>query len=91
MKEYWYLREGDFRPEPVETICKNRNQSREEVLRFLSQNGNLFYTARAAEVAASVVRSCLLFQPWGKRIKEFHVVIDTSPEPSGQTFEVEEF
>lgn len=79
MQEYWYLREGDFRPERVDVICQKRQESREEVLDYLYQHGNLFRSAGTAEMASSFIRSYLLSRPWNKVIKEFHVVFDTTP------------
>ena len=59
MKEYWYLREGDFRPEPIESICKSWHRSRRSIVEFLSQNGNIFKSKEAAEEASHVVRAAL--------------------------------
>lgn len=60
MKEYWYLREGDFRPEPIESICKSWHRSRRSIVEFLSQNGNIFTTRKDAEEASRVVRAALI-------------------------------
>lgn len=60
MKEYWYLREGDFRPEPIDTICKNWHRSRRSIVEFLSQNGNILMSKESAEEASRVVRAALI-------------------------------
>lgn len=60
MKEYWYLREGDFRPESIDTIYKNWHRSRRSIVEFLSQNGNIFTSRNDAEEASRVVRAALI-------------------------------
>lgn len=59
-KEYWYLREGDFRPEPIESICNSWHRSRRNIVEFLSQNGNIFTSRKDAEEASRVVRAALI-------------------------------
>lgn len=59
-KEYWYLREGDFRPEPIESICKSWHRSRRSIVEFLSQNGNIFTSRKEAEEASRIVRAALI-------------------------------
>ncbi len=60
MKEYWYLREGDFRPERIDVICESWHRSRRSVVEFLSENGNIFMSKDSAEEASRVVRAALI-------------------------------
>ena len=79
MKEYWYLREGDFRPERIEVMCKNWHRSRRSIVEFLSENGNIFTSKAEAEAASAFIRSSLIgFQPWKRRIAEIHIAFDCS-------------
>lgn len=77
MKEYWYLRDGDFLPEKIETLCDNWNRSRMSIIEFLSQNNNLFASRDDALVASNVVRAVLksLQEPPG-RLSEIHIDVD---------------
>lgn len=59
MEELYYLREGDFLPEPIESICKSWHRCRANMIEFLSENNNLFYSKEEAMAASRAVRSLL--------------------------------
>lgn len=59
MKEYWYLREGDFLPERIESLCNNWKRSRESIIRFLSESANIFSSKEDALAAYQAVRTVL--------------------------------
>lgn len=60
MKEYWYLREGDFLPEQIDSICKSWKQSRRSIVEFLSASANIFTSREDAEEASRIVRAALI-------------------------------
>lgn len=77
MKEYWYLREGDFLPEPIDSLCKSWHRSRHSIVDFLSKNGNIFINKEAAEAASRVVRSSLIaHQAQQGRLAEIRIAVD---------------
>ena len=53
----WYLREGDFLPERVESFCQTWKREREFAIKFLAGSCNLFSSKEEAEVA---IRSILI-------------------------------
>lgn len=59
MENLYYLREGDFLPEPIESICKSRHRFRENMIEFLYENNNLFDSKEEADEASRAVRSLL--------------------------------
>lgn len=59
MKDYWYLREGDFLPEPVSSICDSWHRSQEAMIEFLSQRGNIFTSRQEAQEASDAVLATL--------------------------------
>lgn len=59
MEELYYLREGDFLPEPIESICKSWHRFRENMIEFLYENNNLFDSKEDANEASRAVRSVL--------------------------------
>lgn len=59
MEELYYLREGDFLPEPIESICKSWHRFRENMVEFLYENNNLFASKEEAMEASRAVRSLL--------------------------------
>lgn len=59
MEELYYLRDGDFLPEPIESICKSWHRCRKNMIEFLSENNNLFYSKEEAMEASRAVRSLL--------------------------------
>ena len=59
MEELYYLREGDFLPEPIESICKSWHRGRKSMIEFLSENNNLFTSKEEAMEASRAVRSLL--------------------------------
>ena len=77
MQEYWYLREGDFRPEKIDELCRSWKRSRRSIVEFLSQNGNVFTTKEAAEEASHVVRAALIsHQELRGRVSEIRIAVD---------------
>ena len=57
---YWYLREGDFLPEPIESMCESWHRSRGSVVEFLSECGNIFTSMEEAAEASRAVRAALI-------------------------------
>lgn len=83
MKEYWYLREGDFLPEKIETLCDNWKRSRKTIIEFLSQNGNIFQSRKSADMASQAVRNTLIaHQAQIGRLSGIHIDVD-NPECVG--------
>lgn len=83
MKEYWYLREGDFLPEKIETLCDNWKRSRETIIKFLSQNGNIFPSRNSADMASQAVRNALIaHQVQTGHLSGIHIDVD-NPECVG--------
>ena len=69
MKEYWYLREGDFLPEPIDSICKSWKWSRHSIVEFLSASANIFTSREEAEEASRIVRAALIaYRSDGKNV-----------------------
>ena len=59
MEELYYLREGDFLPEPIESICKSWHRCRANMIEFLSECNNLFASKEEANEASRAIRSVL--------------------------------
>lgn len=59
MEELYYLREGDFLPEPIGSICKSWHRCRANMIEFLSESNNLFASKEEANEASRAVRSPL--------------------------------
>ena len=59
MEELYYLREGDFLPEQIESICKSWHRCLDNMIEFLSENNNLFASKEEAMEASRAVRSLL--------------------------------
>ena len=80
MKKYWYLREGDFLPEEIESLCRSWKRSRESIIEFLSRHGNIFPSRESAEAASKVVRGALIAHQVqsGLRVR-IHIDVD-NPE-----------
>ncbi len=80
MKEYWYLREGDFLPESIDSICKSWKRSRHFVVEFLSKNANVFTSREDAEKASHVVRAALIsHQALQGHLAEIRTAVDIPP------------
>lgn len=56
--DYWYLREGDFRPEPVKGIF-NGNGCCKKFIEEMKDLGNLFPTREEAAKASDDIRAYL--------------------------------
>lgn len=77
MKQYWYLREGDFLPEPIDTICNNWHKSRHSIVEFLSSNANVFTSREDAVKASLAVRSALIaHQALQGQLEEIRIAVD---------------
>lgn len=77
MKEYWYLREGDFLPERIDSLCKDWHKSRRSIVEFLSESGNIFTSREDANAASCEVRAALIaHQVRQGRISEIHIGVD---------------
>ena len=84
MKEYWYLREGDFLPEPIDSICKSWKRSRRSIVEFLSASANIFTSKEDAEQASRVVRAALIaHQARQGRLVEIRTDVDIPPCDEG--------
>lgn len=59
MEELYYLREGDFLPEPIESICNSWHRCRANMIEFLSESNNLFASKEDAIEASRAIRSVL--------------------------------
>ena len=59
MEELYYLRDGDFLPEPIESICKSWHRCRANMIEFLSESNNLFASKEEANQASRAIRSVL--------------------------------
>ena len=57
--DYWYLREGDFRPERI-TEFNGGNFSTRHTIPLLKEAGNFFPTKEEAAAASDMVRKFLL-------------------------------
>lgn len=57
--EYWYLREGDFLPEPIESLCQSWHRSRQSIIAFLSESNNIFHSKESAMKVSQAVRDLL--------------------------------
>lgn len=84
MKEYWYLREGDFLPEPIDSICKSWKRSRRSIVEFLSVNANIFTSKEDAMHASREVRAALIaHQVRQEHLAEIRTAVDISPYENG--------
>ena len=84
MKNYWYLREGDFLPEEIGTICKSWKCSRRSIVEFLSASANIFTSREDAEEASRVVRAALIaHQVRQGQIAEIRTAVDIPPFEDG--------
>lgn len=63
--DLWYLREGDFLPEPVSGIFNNRGPGKTGI-KLLKEAGNLFPSKEEATIASEKVREflCSINNPW---------------------------
>ena len=59
MEEFYYLRDGDFLPEPIESICESWHRCRANMIEFLSESNNLFASKKEANEASRAIRSVL--------------------------------
>lgn len=77
MKQYWYLREGDFLPEEIETLCKNWHRCCRHIVEFLSESGNIFESKEEAMQASMKVREVIIIhQVRQGRIAKIHTDVD---------------
>ena len=84
MKQYWYLREGDFLPEEIDTICRSWKRSRRSIVEFLSASANIFTSREDADEASRIVRSALIaHQVRQGRISEIRTDVDIPPYADG--------
>ena len=84
MKEYWYLREGDFFPENISTLCSCWKRSRRSVVEFLSENANVFTSREDAEKASRIVRAALIsHQALQGHLAEIRTAVDIPPVDEG--------
>ena len=84
MKEYWYLREGDFLPEPICCLCRSWHRSRRSIVEFLSRNGNVFTSKTEAMEASRAVRAALIaHQALRGRLAEIRTAVDIPPYDEG--------
>ena len=84
MKKYWYLREGDFLPEPIDSICKSWKRSRRSIVEFLSASANIFTSKEDAEQASRVVRAALIaHQVRQGQVAEIRTAVDIPPYEDG--------
>lgn len=84
MKHYWYLREGDFLPEQIESLCQSWRRSRRSIVEFLSQSGNIFTSKESAEEASKAVRAALIaHQALQGRLAEIRIDVDIPPYGEG--------
>lgn len=84
MKEYWYLREGDFLPEEIGTICKSWKRSRHSIVEFLTSVGNIFASRQEAEEASRFVRAALItHQALQGHLAEIRTDVDIPPYDEG--------
>lgn len=63
--DLWYLREGDFLPEPVSGIFNNRGPGKTGI-KLLKEAGNLFPSKEEATIASEKIREflCSINNPW---------------------------
>ncbi len=84
MKQYWYLREGDFLPEPIKTLCDNWHRSRHSIVEFLSANANIFTSKEDAMKASRAVRAALItHQALQGQLAEIRIAVDIPPYDEG--------
>lgn len=77
MKEYWYLRDGDFLPEKIETLCENWKRTRREIVEFLSRQGNIFESREEAmEVSMNIRGVVIAHQVRQGRLEGIRIDID---------------
>ena len=64
--DFWYLREGDFRPEHISECFNGRGVWTEKDLKLFKEAGNLFPTREDAMAASEKVREflCSINNPW---------------------------
>lgn len=64
--DYWYLREGDFRPEHISECFNGSGVWNERGLKLFKEAGNLFLTKEEATIASEKVREflCSINNPW---------------------------
>lgn len=64
--DYWYLREGDFRPEHISECFNGSGVWNERGLKCFKEAGNLFLTKEEATIASEKVREflCSINNPW---------------------------
>lgn len=64
--QYWFLREGDFRPEQVKTFNGGKGIMIKSEIKLLKEAGNLFPTKEEAAIASEKVREflCSINNPW---------------------------
>lgn len=55
----WYLREGDYLPEPLQSFNGGRGVTRTEQLEEMRRLGTIYPTREVAEAVSSKVRSLL--------------------------------
>ena len=83
-RQYWYLREGDFLPESIDSICNSRYRSRRSMVEFLSEHANIFTSRKDAEEASRVVRAALIaHQVRRGLIAEIRTAVDIPPYDEG--------
>ena len=83
-KQYWYLREGDFLPEPIDSICNSWYRSRRSMVKFLSEQANIFTSREDAEEASRIVRAALIaHQVRRGLIAEIRTAVDIPPYDEG--------
>lgn len=63
---FWFLREGDFRPEQVKNFNGGRGIETKNDLKLLKEAGNLFSTKEEAAIASEKLREfiCSINNPW---------------------------
>ena len=79
----WFLREGDFLPERIESLCRNWERSEESIIKFLSEAGNLFPSKEEAmEVSKKLREIIFLHQLRQGRVLGIHTTFGIpSPFP----------
>ncbi len=84
MNQYWYLREGDFLPECIDSLCRSWKRSRRSVVEFLSENANVFTSREDAMKASLAVRAALIsHQALQGRLAEIRTAVDIPPYGEG--------
>ena len=84
MKQYWYLREGDFLPEQIDSLCESWKWTRHSIVEFLSANANVFTSRGDAMKASLAVRSALIaHQALQGRLAGIRTAVDIPPYEDG--------